>query len=150
VRACPLRATRTAGSAAFQPLTPKVLRHRAHLTRYLGVGEGSADRVALHHAGEDHVERLSQELQWQDAGGSAERDPVLLPRPGPGAVAAWAQDYNTTRPHSSLVYETPAAYAAKFTAKRWHVTPLRGSACQPVAQPAQPGMQQVKNLKSAA
>jgi putative transposase len=32
------------------------------------------------------------------------------------AVAAWADDYNTTRPHSSLAYETPAAFAAKFTA----------------------------------
>jgi transposase InsO family protein len=36
------------------------------------------------------------------------------------AVAAWAEDYNTTRPHSSLAYETPAAYAAKFTATGWH------------------------------
>jgi transposase InsO family protein len=65
------------------------------------------------------------------------------------AVAAWAEDYNTTRPHSSLAYETPAAYAAKFTATGWHATPLRGSACQPVAQPAQPGIQQAETLKAA-
>lgn len=32
------------------------------------------------------------------------------------AVAEWIEDYNTERPHSSLVYETPAAYAAKFAA----------------------------------
>lgn len=65
------------------------------------------------------------------------------------AVAAWAQDYNTTRPHSSLAYKTPAAFAAKFTATGWHATPLRGSACQPVVQPAQPGIQQAKTLKAA-
>lgn len=65
------------------------------------------------------------------------------------AVAEWAADYNTRRPHSSLAYETPAAYAAKFAATGWHATPLRGSACQPVAQPAQPGIQQAKTLKAA-
>ncbi|MCZ8275016.1 MAG: transposase, partial [Microcystis sp. LE19-4.1E] len=65
------------------------------------------------------------------------------------AVAAWAEDYNTERPHSSLAYETPAAYAAKFAATGWHATPLRGSACQPVAQPAQPGIQQTETLKAA-
>ena len=65
------------------------------------------------------------------------------------AVAAWAEDYNTTRPHSSLAYETPSAFAAKFTATGWHATPLRGSACQPVAQPAQPGIQQAETLKAA-
>ena len=65
------------------------------------------------------------------------------------AIAAWAEDYNTTRPHSSLAYETPAAYAAKFAATGWQATPLRGSACQPVAQTAQPGIQHAKALKVA-
>ena len=64
------------------------------------------------------------------------------------AVAEWIEDYNTERPHSSLAYETPAAYAAKFAATGWHATPLRGCACQPVAQPAQPGIQQGKTLKA--
>jgi putative transposase len=31
-------------------------------------------------------------------------------------IAAWVEDYNQTRPHSTLGYLTPAAYAAKFTA----------------------------------
>ncbi len=31
-------------------------------------------------------------------------------------VAAWVADYNGERPHSSLQYQTPAAYAATFTA----------------------------------
>lgn len=65
------------------------------------------------------------------------------------AVAEWIEDYNTERPHSSLAYETPAAYAANFAATGWHATPLWGSACQPVAQPAQPGIQQAKTLKAA-
>ena len=64
-------------------------------------------------------------------------------------IAAWVDDYNTTRPHSSLAYQTPSAYAEKFTATGYHATPLRGSACQPVAQPAQPGIQTPKTLKAA-
>ncbi len=31
-------------------------------------------------------------------------------------IAAWVADYNGERPHSSLQYQTPAAYAATFTA----------------------------------
>jgi putative transposase len=31
-------------------------------------------------------------------------------------IAAWIADYNTARPHSSLGYQTPAAYAAQITA----------------------------------
>ncbi len=65
------------------------------------------------------------------------------------AVAAWAEDYTTTRPHSSLACETPVAFAATLTVTGWHAKPLRGSACQPVAQPAQPGIQQDKALKAA-
>jgi putative transposase len=30
-------------------------------------------------------------------------------------IAAWADDYNRRRPHSSLGYLTPAAYAAHLT-----------------------------------
>ena len=63
-------------------------------------------------------------------------------------IAAWAEDYNTTRPHSSLAYQTPAAYAEKFAATGHHAAPLRGSACQPVAQPAQPGIQTPETLKA--
>ena len=32
------------------------------------------------------------------------------------ALARWAADYNERRPHSALRYQTPAAYAATFTA----------------------------------
>lgn len=64
-------------------------------------------------------------------------------------IAAWIEDYNTARPHSSLAYETPAAFAAKLAATGCHATPLRGSACQPVAQPAPQGIQQARSLKAA-
>ena len=64
-------------------------------------------------------------------------------------IATWMEDYNTTRPHSSLAYLTPAAYAEKFAATGYHAPPLRGSACQPVAQPAQPGIQTLETLKAA-
>ena len=64
-------------------------------------------------------------------------------------IAAWMEDYNTARPHSSLAYETPAAFAATLAATGCHATPLRGSACQAVAQPAPQGIQQVRSLKAA-
>ena len=64
-------------------------------------------------------------------------------------IAAWMEDYNTTRPHSSLAYLTPAEYAKKFAATGYHATPLQASACQPVAQPAQPGIQTPETLKAA-
>ena len=52
------------------------------------------------------------------------------------AIAAWANDYNQERPHSSLGYETPAAFAAELN-KQWPV-PLRpsGSAPQAIASTA--------------
>jgi len=51
-------------------------------------------------------------------------------------IAAWVEDYNRERPHSSLGYETPAAFAAKLD-KQWPA-PLRpaGSAAQPIASAA--------------
>jgi len=33
-------------------------------------------------------------------------------------IAAWASDYNIARPHSSLGYKTPAAYAGTLTAPK--------------------------------
>jgi putative transposase len=51
-------------------------------------------------------------------------------------IAAWVEDYNRERPHSSLGYETPAAFAAKLD-KQWPA-PLRpaGSAAQPIVSAA--------------
>ncbi|PKP98717.1 MAG: IS3 family transposase [Alphaproteobacteria bacterium HGW-Alphaproteobacteria-15] len=51
-------------------------------------------------------------------------------------IAAWVEDYNRERPHSSLGYATPAAFAAELD-KQWPA-PLRpsGSATQPIASTA--------------
>jgi transposase InsO family protein len=56
------------------------------------------------------------------------------------AIAAWVADYNTARPHSSLDYKTPAAYAAHLTATGLRAALLDGSALRPVAQPAPKGV----------
>jgi hypothetical protein len=38
-------------------------------------------------------------------------------------ITAWVADYNTTRPHSSLGYRTPAAYADHLTATGHRAAP---------------------------
>ena len=51
-------------------------------------------------------------------------------------VARWVADYNERRPHSSLRYQTPAAYAATFTAtadRRSNPDQLRRSPVAPSA-----------------
>ena len=52
------------------------------------------------------------------------------------AIAAWASDFNQTRPHSAIGYQTPAAYAATFTAtddRRSNPDQLRQSSVAPPA-----------------
>ena len=44
-------------------------------------------------------------------------------------LARWVEDYNTERPHSSLSYATPAAFAAELQKQRTGLNP-------PVASPA--------------
>jgi transposase InsO family protein len=56
-------------------------------------------------------------------------------------IAEWVDDYNTTRPHSALAYQTPAAFAAKLSATGLHAALSDGSAFRPVAQTAQLGIQ---------
>lgn len=62
------------------------------------------------------------------------------------AIAEWVADYNTTRPHSALAYQTPAAFAAKLAATGLHAARSDGSAFRPVAQSAQQGIQRPKTL----
>ena len=62
-------------------------------------------------------------------------------------IAIWADDYNTGRPHSSLGYATPAAFAADL--KKQGAAALRiagGYATQPLASPAQLGNNDAKTL----
>lgn len=51
-------------------------------------------------------------------------------------LAAWADDYNTSRPHSSIGYLTPAAYAASLTATGRPAARLESCAARPVAHTA--------------
>jgi putative transposase len=52
------------------------------------------------------------------------------------AILEWAQDYNTTRPHSSLGYRTPVTFAATLTATGEDAALFDGSASSPVARAA--------------
>ena len=64
-------------------------------------------------------------------------------------LARWVADYNGCRPHSALRYQTPAAYAASFTAtgdRRSNPDQLRRS---PVAPPAPPRHSHPKTLAAA-
>ena len=51
-------------------------------------------------------------------------------------IAAWIQDFNTQRPHSSLGYLTPADFAKTINATSSGAPLSDGSAPKPVAQPA--------------
>lgn len=52
------------------------------------------------------------------------------------AISTWLEGYNQKRPHSSLGYKTPAAFAAELN-KQWPSSLLpTGSAAQAIAQPA--------------
>jgi putative transposase len=65
------------------------------------------------------------------------------------AVAEWVADYNGRRPHSSLGYLTPEAFAANFTAtddRRRNPDQLRRS---PVAPPAHSRQSEPRTLASA-
>lgn len=55
------------------------------------------------------------------------------------AIAEWVEDFNTTRPHSSLGYQTPAAFAG-----------LLAATGNPVAQPAPQGVTETDEALSAA
>jgi hypothetical protein len=51
-------------------------------------------------------------------------------------IAAWVEDYKRERPHASLGYATPAAFATELD-KRWPASPRpTGCAAQPIASAA--------------
>ena len=61
-------------------------------------------------------------------------------------IIAWVADYNTRRPHSSLGYKTPAAYADHLTATGHHAALHDGSARCPVAHTAPMGVSTAEAL----
>ena len=64
-------------------------------------------------------------------------------------IAAWVADYNTRRPHSSLGYRTPAAYANHLTATGHRAALHEGSARCPVAHTASKGVSTAEALTAA-
>ena len=62
------------------------------------------------------------------------------------AIAAWVADYNNARPHSSLDYRTPAAFAAHLNATGPRAALADGSALGPLAQPAPKGVSTAETL----
>lgn len=66
------------------------------------------------------------------------------------AIAEWRQDFNTARPHSSLGYQTPAAFAGTLTATGSDASLDKGFASPPVAQPAPNGVTETVETLIAA
>jgi putative transposase len=66
------------------------------------------------------------------------------------AIAEWADDYNNFQPHSSLGYQTPAAYAGTIAATGSNATQYGGFAFPPVAQTAPFGVSKTAEALIAA
>ena len=66
------------------------------------------------------------------------------------AISEWIHDYNTARPHSSLNYRTPAAFAEVLTATGSYAALNGGFALPPVAQPAPNGVTETVETLTAA
>jgi transposase InsO family protein len=65
-------------------------------------------------------------------------------------ISAWVADYNTARPHSSLGYQTPTAYAAGLrTARDHHAAQRTGSARWPLAPVTPHGVLPAEALTAA-
>ena len=63
-------------------------------------------------------------MEWPDAPGRGARRRLCLEwqvidlDQARRLIGDWVTDYNTARPHSSLGYKTPAAYAGTLTAPK--------------------------------
>ena len=64
-------------------------------------------------------------------------------------VADWALDYNTRRPHSSIGYLTPEAFAASLTATGRPASQDESCAVRPVAHPTLRGVTNPRSLVAA-
>ena len=65
------------------------------------------------------------------------------------AISEWTADYNLQRPHSSLGYLTPTAFAAHLTATGDQLRNPNQLRRSPVAQPASDGAESVQALIAA-
>ena len=93
-------------------------RHRVHLERDAGLGEGSWCGLELHRAGQTDAERLHQSFNGRMRDELLNESLFIDLDQARRLIGAWVTDYNTARPHSSLGYKTPAAYAGTLTAPK--------------------------------
>ncbi len=66
------------------------------------------------------------------------------------AITEWKEDFNVARPHSSLGYQTPAAFAEVFTATGFGTVQINGCALSLVVQPAPYGVTEMGQALSPA
>ncbi len=110
--------------------------------------------MALHRSGQAHPERVRREVGFAALRVNGRMRDELLNETlfaslahAREKIAAWVDDYNTARPHSSLGYATPAASAADL--KMQGAASLRiaaGYATQPLASPAHVGNNNAETL----
>ncbi len=117
-----LRTTRRSRTDGRRPTTRQARndrvrpRHRVHLQCHARLVQGRSYRLALHCTGKADAERLLESFNGRM------RDELLNETlffdldHARAKIANWVADYNLQRPHSSLKYMTPAAYAAHLTA----------------------------------
>ena len=74
--------------------------------------------VALRNSGESDAERLRRELQWRMRDELLNETLFMSLAHARVEIASLVEDYNRVRPHSSLGYSTPAAFAAELD-KQW-------------------------------
>ncbi len=66
------------------------------------------------------------------------------------AITEWVDDYNTFRPHSSLGYQTPAAYAGTIAATGSNAAQDESYALPPIAPTAPFGVSKTAETLIAA
>ena len=86
-------------------------------TRALAGSFLNAPRRARVAVGTLPLQRLAGAIPRRSAGSAALAQFVDLDQ-ARQLIGAWVVDYNTARPHSSLGYKTPAAYAGTLTAPK--------------------------------
>ena len=88
--------------------------HRVHFER--DPRRAKDRRMALHRAGQADAEWLHRSFNGRMRDELLNESLFIDLGQARQLIDAWAIDYNTARPHSSLGYKTPAAYADTLTA----------------------------------
>ena len=94
-------------------------RRRVHLRGGPGLHSGSEARLALHRAGQaDPGHACAESFQGRMRDESLNEALFFSLGHVRAVVAGWVHDFNTARPHSTIGYMTPAAYAATLKPQR--------------------------------